>query len=152
MAILLMVVSVAQAKKLTIPIGSGKAISTVSGTYANSQTDTITIAREPGVTSLSLSITTSDCVQFGTTVAGIIYRKIDDNIITAVSADSLYNLSNYTSTSNTGASYAGNIVISSATLALPSYYVIFVKYAAAGNGVSTPIVTYKTQKNYAYKP
>jgi hypothetical protein len=149
---ILLVVSVVQAKKLTIPLGSGRANSSISGTYANSQVDTITIIREPGVTAMSLSVTTSDSAQFGTTVGGTIYRKIDDNLITAVAADSLYYASNWATTSNTGASYAGNIVISSATLALPSYYVVYLKYAAAGNGVSTPTVVYKVQKNYAYKP
>jgi hypothetical protein len=149
--ILLLVATVVQAKVISIPIGSGRANSSVSSTYANSQVDTITIIREPGVTSLTLSITTSDSVCFGATIAGKIYRKIDSNLLTWVANDSL-TLTSLVSTSNTGASYAGNIVISSATQALPSSYVIYVTYAASGNGVSTPTVVYKAQKNYAYKP
>jgi hypothetical protein len=150
-----LLVSVVQAGTPTIPINKGAATSSVSSTYANSEADTITIYREPGLTALSFSAIWADSVKTGATIAGKILRVFNADTMTFIGADTLAFTDKIKVKSG---AIGGTITLSSATQPLPDIFIVIITYASSGNAVNVgttatrPKVVYKVEKSYAYKP
>lgn len=132
----------------------GVRTSTATKTYAASQIDTCIIFVDANVTSLAFGAQFKDSVATFATTAGRVLRVTNNTICSTPAADTLSGWSALSLTTD-GASGStvfadGNALLATITLA-PSgeYYIVIVKYAATGNGTTTPTVRYAAYKQYA---
>jgi hypothetical protein len=141
--------TIAEAGKYQFP-ANGQRVTVASGTFANSQVDTIIIIRDHNLAGLTLSIAPADSMQLHSTTAGKIGRWFDLAIMPYIGADTLSAFTNYTlpvwATADTA--IAGIITLSGATQPLPDKFIVLITYASAGNGTTTPTVYYTVSKQY----
>jgi hypothetical protein len=113
--------------------------SSVNGTYANSQVDTLTWVRGAQESGATFWVSAKDSLAI-TDV--ILRRQFQGGLATVIAGDTL--LGSTTSTANTG-------TIKYATITLLPYcdtLKIFVTYTSSGNGVTSPIVQYGVAKKF----
>ena len=138
-----------------MPFSAGNSTSVLVTTFANSQIDTLIVTREAGVATYGFSAQWSDSVQLYVT-GGIALKRVVNNTIASYpsAVDTLTNSGSFVSTTDgdptsiafaNGASYCGAITITP----LWDKLLIIVKYAASGNGVTTPTVRYEVHKVYS---
>lgn len=140
-ACLVLVVSFANAagnnKTLTLRVGDAStAVTSVS--YANSQVDTLKLAREAGVSTYSLSLSWADSVS----ITDIIMRRVNNGVMQAVLAgDTLM------TTLATTAAQSKSVTIT--LQPMPEQYWFFVTYAGSANGVTSATARYSVQRVYS---
>lgn len=135
--LILIVALVAFSAQLTLK-GAGRPVSLATGTYANSQIDTVTYTVEGSVTAYRFYIHPADSVS----VTNIIVRRIFDSRLLSVQAgDTIIGAL---------ASISADTLLTGAAPATPlcEQLKFLVKYAASANGVTTPTVTYGLVKQY----
>lgn len=126
---------------LTIPQNTGYALSTVTGTYANSQTDTVYFYRNRYLSTLSFGIYNADSVS----ITSIVVRRIiNGNWTTVFAGDTLG--TSITSTTTNNKLYF--VTLNTASLPQCDLFAFVIVYAGSANGVTTPNVTYLTNKTF----
>jgi len=129
--------AVSYAGQKTIITSRNTETAKVTGTYANSQTDTVWFTRQGGVSTMSFAIHTKDSVSI---TNAILFRQFNGVTQAVVVGDTLF--SSYAA-ENTG------IKIATITLSpLADIYYVKVAYAGSANGVTTPTVYYGLNASY----
>lgn len=140
-ACLMLVISFANAagnnKTFALRIGDA-ATQVISVTYANSQVDTLKLAREAGVATYSLSMSFADSAS--------LTKIIMVRVINGVQQDTLAGDSVMSTFACTAAE---SKTISWTVAPLPEQYWFFVTYAGSANGVTSPTVRYSVQRIYS---
>lgn len=145
--------------------GTGNAISVATGTYVDSQVDTVKWAREKGVKALAFAVYVNDTVEVTTARVLRVVNGKPVNQGAALVGDTLPNLTALDQT--TSANIALGITVSdrinleglaynattfSATpigiVGLADEYWVIVQYASSGNGVAGTSVRYEFIKQY----
>lgn len=118
-----------------------------TGTFANSQVDTLFYSRELGVSGLSFGAHFKDTVS----VTRVVVRRIIDGEWQAVQAgDTLTNFNAFVNAPNVANPSIS--VINTVTIdPMPDVYAFIVTYASSANGVTNPNVTYEINKKYSTK-
>lgn len=133
----------AQNSRINLKTLPGERAAFTLTTYANSQTDTVVWFREPGVSAISFIASYSDSVLTDNDSACFVRRIVDNTFMTRIANDSL----TFSSQASTASTF---ILMGTPTYApYPDAYAFIVKYAATGNGTSTPSVLYKVEKVYS---
>jgi hypothetical protein len=142
--LVLFIVSIVQAEQAVL-VGAGKVRSTVTGTFGNSEVDTVIWVREPGVTAIAFGIQAADTIDMSTTTA--VRRIINGVAVTALAADTLANAE-----ALAGTDYLVPVAsLDAVTLApLAEQYWFIVTYHSTANGTGTTnVVRYFLEKQYA---
>lgn len=136
-------------------VGLGAGASTVTGTFAASQIDTFVFNRERGVSALAFGLHAKDSLQLHGTTAGRVIRMVDGTIVALPAADTLTGFTNFTSTTDgsTNQPFSNGVsVLGTITLApVCDQYWVILKYAATGNGTTTPNYKAEFVKTYSYQ-
>lgn len=137
-------VALAASGQVTFTLRAGEAVTKTSKAYADSQVDTLRIAREPGLQTLGLAIHWKDSVS----VTTALIRRVTDGkatgIFSASPNDSLFQ------TPATIVARGDTTVVRPITLApLADEYWVIITYAGSANGVTTPTAVYSVQRQYA---
>ena len=144
---------IAAASQRTIPYSQNRAVESYVGTYANSGIDTVILTRDPGEQYISFGAQFGDSVATFATSAAVVRRVINGVLTPAIGSDTLSGWSAYTSTTdgNTSSGVFANgtaLVGKIALEPLADQYLVILKYAAAGNGTTTPNVKYEHLKAF----
>jgi hypothetical protein len=121
--------------------------STVTVTYANSQSDTLVWSRELGVSGISFNAHFKDSCSI-TRVR--VVRIIDGEQVAMVAGDTLTAFSAFVSAANVAnpsVSVAANVTVDP----FPDTYWFIVTYAASAQGVTNPTVVYELGRRYTTK-
>lgn len=138
--LLVLIASVAFGGQKTIPNSNGKATSSVTNSYANSQVDTVYWTREAGFSAASFGISVLDSVS----ITNIILRRIVNGVWIPVAAgDTL--VSSLSSTTNTGITRAYAVTLAP----IAERYAFVVTYAGSDNGTSSATVKYIGNAQYS---
>jgi hypothetical protein len=149
------------AQQRIMPLNAGAAVSSVSNTYADSQTDTVLITREAGVTAMTFSAYWPDSVSVG---VATLQRVVNGNICPLLVGDTLTAFLTYTGTEDVidtpDKLASGNSATSTITMApLAERYAVILVYETQNGGDNfngthlltakrAPTVKYTIQKTY----
>lgn len=127
--------------------------SSVVSTYADSQIDTVVYLREAGVSAITFSAQYDDSVKFYVDSGCVVVRVFNGTAVPRVAGDTLY-FSNKAFTVDgdpTSETFSnGNAISGTPTFApYADKYLFIIRYAADGNGTTSPSVTYKVHKVYS---
>ena len=127
----------------SLGIGLGNTVQKTTGTYANSQVDTITFTRDAAAQAYAFSAKWADSVN----VTSILLVRVSDGVENSqLSTDSLVGLAGFTKASAT--STAG--LTKTITLApLADQYRIYITYVSSNNGVTSGTNSYSILKQYS---
>ncbi len=144
--------------QVTLPFKTtGDKVAMASKAFAASQIDTVIVKGGKGVASVCFGVQWKDSVQLFATTAARVLRVVAgtgaSTIVSVPAADTLTNWTNLTATTDGSASSLtfsnGNAALGSITLApYPDFYLVIVKYAATGNGTTTPTAIYEAIYTY----
>lgn len=138
MKFILSVMTILLFSAATIPLPSSGGPNVLrSGTYANSQVDTVFYARPATLSGGAFMATWADSVS----VTTIIMRRVVDGVVQAVVAgDTLF-------TSFAGTSTTQKIATFTLT-PMPGQYAFIVTYASSANGFTSPTVKYGVNQQF----
>lgn len=128
------------------PTGSGQRSSTCTGTYANSQVDTVKFQMEEGIAALTFAAYFADSAGV-TSVSWV--KVINGTVVTAVAADTLIAGKSYDS-DVAGNAFAGTVTSLTAPLGDQIWFIV--TYAGSENGVSSATNKYEIIKQFYSKP
>ena len=127
----------------SLPLATGLTVTSVSGTYASGQTDTVKFTREAGLSGLSFSIDPYDSCNL---TRVYVRRVVNGSLAAAVAGDTLISAADSTAT---GAPWVKSVTLSP----ICDQYWFFVVYAsdkgALNQSTLHPSVVYRAHKQFA---
>jgi len=137
-----------QGNQVTVPYKPGVTPSSVVKTYANSQVDTVTWAREGGVSALAFGAEWKDSVSLTSVQVVRLVNGKQFRTNGTVARDSVVEFRTYQNLANTANPDSACVGVVQLYPIADSYQFI-VTYAGSGNGVTNPTVVYELIKQYS---
>jgi len=121
-------------------IGTGNTMMKTTGTYANSQVDTVTWTRDANAQAYAFAFSFADSVSIS---SAVLIRVVNGVQMAQVSTDSLITSAGFATTAAAG-------LTKTVTIApLADQYRVYITYAGSANGVTSATNAYEVLKQYS---